>query len=719
MQLIFFHKPECLSRPTKVGTVNLPVLTWSAGLLARRSKQVMNKKFHRIISAIMTLALTLGSYYTAQASPAAVPALAANSYYVSATGNDANAGTLASPYKTISKGISKAVAGDTVYVRAGTYPTFSISKSGITVSGYNGEMPLISGGIGIRCYNANNVTIKGFEVTGVSGNYIGAIMLDKCSNVVVEGNKVHDNTSATVSGITISGSNNKILNNEVFNNNYTGIRISGTSLNNEIGYNKVYNHTLSVADSDGIGIAVSSTTNTNIHDNVVFGNADDGIDTWVSPGNIIKNNITYGNGGTGDGNGIKLGGNTDGGNNTVTGNISYSNESCGFTSNGNGNYYEGNTAYNNGGCGFSDDWRVSGNTQMSSFINNRAYSNTAGNFKTMPQYLNTFIGNLETQPGTTSVASPTFTSTTGAPTLAVINTATAIPTQQIAFTPTASAAPALPTATKTTAPTLVSPPTSIPSSGSNNGLNIRVNKGNDDVEEDSAGVISTDSSDLELIYDHNAQVIGIRFTGVTIPQGAMITNAYIQFKVDETSSSTVKLNIAAEASPNASAFTTAARNVSTRPRTSSSVSWTPTSWPKADEMGTAQQTPNLKSIIQEIVSLPKWTSGNSIVMIITGSGGKRVAESYEGNAAGAPLLHIEYSMPALKVSASPTVTVSPTLMTPLASPTALPVTLTPVPTQILVTPTATEVIIPTGTAMPSSPTLEVIVPTKTPIPVTP
>jgi hypothetical protein len=53
----------------------------------------------------------------------------------------------------------------------------------------------------------------------------------------------------------------------------------------------------------------------------------------------------------------------------------------------------------------------------------------------------------------------------------------------------------------------------------------------------------------------------------------------------------------------------------------------------------AQQTPNIASIIQEIVNNLNWMSGNSIVIIITGEG-KRAAESYEGNAA--PVLHIEY-----------------------------------------------------------------------------
>ncbi len=653
----------------------------------------------------MTLTLVLGSYSSVQASSILIPQAVAKTYYVSTTGNDANSGALTTPFKTISKAINAALTGDSIYVRAGTYPSFAVSKSGITIAAYSGEMPVISGGIGIRCYNANNVIIQGFEVTGASGNYIGAIMLDNCSNVTIQGNKVHDNTAATVTGITLSGSNNKILNNEVFNNNYSGIRLSGTSLNNEVAFNRVYNHTMSAGDSDGIDIAVSSVTKTNIHDNTVFGNSDDGIDTWVSPENIITNNITYSNGGTGDGNGIKLGGDTNGGNNTVTGNISYSNETCGFTSNGDGNYYESNTSYDNGTCGFDDNWRVAGNTQKSSFINNRAYNNPTGNFRTLAEYLTIFIGNLETAPGATpvaatstaiTVASPTFTATTAAPTIAATNTAVA--------TPTASPMPIVPTATNSAAPTVTSQPTSIPATSipvsNSDGLNIRVATGSDDVEESSSGVMFIDSSDLELIYDVNAQVIGIRFTGVAIPQGATITNAYIQFKVDETSSKAIKLTIKGEASANASVFTSAARNVSNRSKTAASVIWSPSAWSTVGDMGKAQQTPNLQAIVQEITNQPNWASGNALVMILTGNRGKRVASAFENDAAGAPLLHIEFSMPAQAMIA------------PLAS----TATAMPVPAEILSTPTATEMILPTETPIP---TLFPSTPTSTPIPATP
>jgi hypothetical protein len=49
----------------------------------------------------------------------------------------------------------------------------------------------------------------------------------------------------------------------------------------------------------------------------------------------------------------------------------------------------------------------------------------------------------------------------------------------------------------------------------------------------------------------------------------------------------------------------------------------------------------MASVIQEIVNRPGWSSGNALMVIITGSG-ERVAESYDGDPDGAPLLHVVY-----------------------------------------------------------------------------
>ena len=51
------------------------------------------------------------------------------------------------------------------------------------------------------------------------------------------------------------------------------------------------------------------------------------------------------------------------------------------------------------------------------------------------------------------------------------------------------------------------------------------------------------------------RTVGLRFTDLTIPSGALIENAYIQFDVDETNSGETLLTIRGEASDSASSFT--------------------------------------------------------------------------------------------------------------------------------------------------------------------
>jgi len=80
-------------------------------------------------------------------------------------------------------------------------------------------------------------------------------------------------------------------------------------------------------------------------------------------------------------------------------------------------------------------------------------------------------------------------------------------------------------------------------------------------------------------------------------------------------------------------------NISSRPRTAASVAWAPPTWPTIQVHGPAQQTPNLATIVQQLVNRTNWKSGNAIVLIVTGTG-KQTAESKNGTYA--PLLHIDY-----------------------------------------------------------------------------
>jgi hypothetical protein len=58
--------------------------------------------------------------------------------------------------------------------------------------------------------------------------------------------------------------------------------------------------------------------------------------------------------------------------------------------------------------------------------------------------------------------------------------------------------------------------------------------------------------------------------------------------------------------------------------------------------GAEQRTPELASVIQQIVDRAGWQSGNALALFVTGSG-HRTAVAFDGAATGAALLHIEYS----------------------------------------------------------------------------
>lgn len=95
--------------------------------------------------------------YDVSLSAAQVKALTRNEYYVATTGDDANPGTRARPFRTPSKGAKTAKVGDTVYIRGGVYkigaaggPVIGLYGSGtaaepIVFRGYPGETAVLDG----------------------------------------------------------------------------------------------------------------------------------------------------------------------------------------------------------------------------------------------------------------------------------------------------------------------------------------------------------------------------------------------------------------------------------------------------------------------------------------------------------------------------------------------------------------------------------------------
>jgi|GEM_PF-1679472 len=171
----------------------------------------------------------------------------------------------------------------------------------------------------------------------------------------------------------------------------------------------------------------------------------------------------------------------------------------------------------------------------------------------------------------------------------------------------------------------------------------RMQRYRDDAEERLGDArVRTGSDDLEMVDDHGTQQLtGLRFSDVTVPQGARITAAWVQFSADEADAVPTELWLRGEAVDDAALFRERVGNISGRATTAARVSWRPPAWRRVGDAGEAQRTADLSAVVQEIVDRPGWRSGNALALIVGGSG-ERVAESREAGEDSAPVLHIEY-----------------------------------------------------------------------------
>jgi hypothetical protein len=175
-----------------------------------------------------------------------------------------------------------------------------------------------------------------------------------------------------------------------------------------------------------------------------------------------------------------------------------------------------------------------------------------------------------------------------------------------------------------------------------------VSASSDDAEQLHYGEIFIRSTQLELGEDDNkARLVGLRFTGLDIPPGATILNAYVQFYAARSQDDPASFAVRGEASDNAATFSRSKNGISQRPATAQTVQWgNVPAWKKGD----AQWTPNLAPVVQEIVGRSGWAAGNALALVISGDG-ERTAVSFDGHAQGAPVLYVEYSVDGLAASA--------------------------------------------------------------------
>lgn len=163
-----------------------------------------------------------------------------------------------------------------------------------------------------------------------------------------------------------------------------------------------------------------------------------------------------------------------------------------------------------------------------------------------------------------------------------------------------------------------------------------ISSNNDDAEEKSNGDIYRNKDYQKM----NDRTVALRFRNVTIPQGTTINSASVQVNAWSSNSSTATSKIYGEDVDDSPTISSSDDDITDRNKTSASVTWTTSSW-SADQN---YNSPDIASIIQEIVNRSGWQSGNDITILIykvSGSSSRKItARDYSSSYA--PSLTISY-----------------------------------------------------------------------------
>jgi hypothetical protein len=287
-----------------------------------------------LISEVVLLAVFWGGCAAPATRPVAQEALASNGsvYYVAPTGSDSYPGTESQPWQTIQKAADTLIAGNTVYIRAGTYeeqviPVNSgIADNYITYASYPGETVTIDGNsITLPKYetglfvveDTNYIKVSGLRIVNAGPNDNNAgIYVDNAHHVIIENNiGVWDGSNIIIDGnevrlacndgeqedITVSGTDTfEILNNHVHEggpgtNGGEGITVKGGATNGKIYKNHV--HDLTRGERTCIYIdawGTTATSNIEIYQNVLH-NSGAGISLASEDGGLVQNVKIYNN----------------------------------------------------------------------------------------------------------------------------------------------------------------------------------------------------------------------------------------------------------------------------------------------------------------------------------------------------------------------------------------------------------------------------------------
>jgi parallel beta-helix repeat protein len=208
----------------------------------------------------------------------------AATYYVATNGSDSANGSLATPFKTLTKAAGLAQPGDVVNVRGGVY----MQTAQITAKGTEAARIVI---------RSNPGETAVFDGTGTARN-VNVLTLYKSAYVDLSGFEVRN---AGQIGICSWGSNNvRITNNKVHhsfrNGIYVGWDVMGVSFDNVVDGNTVYNNVLENAGRAfpnggwATGVSMNDTDRGRVTNNRIYENDGEGIVTILSKYTLIEGN---------------------------------------------------------------------------------------------------------------------------------------------------------------------------------------------------------------------------------------------------------------------------------------------------------------------------------------------------------------------------------------------------------------------------------------------
>jgi len=184
---------------------------------------------------------------------------------------------------------------------------------------------------------------------------------------------------------------------------------------------------------------------------------------------------------------------------------------------------------------------------------------------------------------------------------------------------------------------------------------VQIAQETDDAEGDQASpfAMDTTSSDLELHTSGGGDgSVGMVFDPVDVPNSATITDAKIQFTVDEAFAD-VALTVTFEIEDidDAPTFTTTNGDINDRTAFGTTVDWVVPHWVNVGDSLAAQLTVDMKVLVQHIVDRGGWNANQAMCFLIrtqTGSG-QRTADAWDGAAPGRAKLVINYTTVSYKL----------------------------------------------------------------------